>query len=883
MYDRFATQIVAAAQLPEWFCAAITITGLHALPKRRLTPAEMAAGVEPDIRPIAVGETDLRAIGGAVTETFVTAAQEVLAPQQLAVGVENGMSILVHGIRLVLELHGDFVVVKIDIRNAYNATSRADTLRRLTHHPQLAALVPFLHACSAAGSDLIVGDGRRLFPDAMRADSSEGVQQGFPLSSLIFSVLIHPELVALDGELSPHGGCARAAMDDVYAVGPAHVVFAAVARFARRLYYAAGGEVQFSKLSCYSPQLNLTQCPFRMAAGVPVGTFSARGASIGCGIMVVGVPIGDYPFVNAFLSTKVDEVVSYIDTTVDRFHSQLRSRHALWSAVYYCCKSRFDYWLRHCLPEEVRLHVGRIDDALIAAASSLGYHGMFQDPILRTRLHLPARHGGCGIPWLYRLAAAAFAAAYIEAAETYTNPAGTGYFECLRPMFPRGAFQHGGGRFQTAIAYGPDPGSSLEALVDAWDEMTDELLRIRPITSGPFSQPATMAGAGRSTAPRAPRLQRLLTEQRQTAIRSQLHSQIMALAPDDARRRAWLSVVILSRQFISSHPDHRTEIEDTVFSEMFTTYLGAESRDIRHYAGQSIPCSRHGDGGVPCDPYGFALASATLPVTTFTECHDAIDRELWDIVSGGFQVHREPRHLFTATIPATVLAGTGVNRPSIIPDGSLYASMLPPATERGATRPRQRGQARTHHFDTKTVLGGSSDYRCPRATSGEQQAGAVAERAHRVPGDYRQHARRLDLAHHGGATVIRDQLVSLGGVRGVVFGHYSEASDDAHELLSITADELARRQWRGFGSRTQAEARGFFIQRLRRRLGLIVGREMARHRLRRIPFIGVPRAAVRAETGRRDDYAQPRQDGIQAHIFHGYQAQPHAVIAAARA
>ena len=133
------------------------------------------------------------------------------------------------------------------------------------------------------------------------------------------------------------------------------------------------------------------------------------------------------------------------------------------------------------------------------------------------------------------------------------------------------------------------------------------------------------------------------------------------------------------------------------------------------------------------------------------------------------------------------------------------------------------------------------------------------------------------------ATVIRDQLVSLGGVRGVVFGHYSEASDDAHELLSITADELARRQWRGFGSRTQAEARGFFIQRLRRRLGLIVGREMARHRLRRIPFIGVPRAAVRAETGRRDDYAQPRQDGIQAHIFHGYQAQPHAVIAAARA
>ena len=42
------------------------------------------------------------------------------------------------------------------------------------------------------------------------------------------------------------------------------------------------------------------------------------------------------------------------------------------------------------------------------------------------------------------------------------------------------------------------------------------------------------------------------------------------------------------------------------------------------------------------------------------------------------------------------------------------------------------------------------------------------------------------------------------------------------------------------------EARAFFIARLRRSLSVVIAREMARHRLRRIPLIGVPRAAIRA-------------------------------------
>ena len=46
------------------------------------------------------------------------------------------------------------------------------------------------------------------------------------------------------------------------------------------------------------------------------------------------------------------------------------------------------------------------------------------------------------------------------------------------------------------------------------------------------------------------------------------------------------------------------------------------------------------------------------------------------------------------------------------------------------------------------------------------------------------------------------------------------------------------------GARTQEEARSFIVSSLRRRLGLVICREFARHRIHRVPYIGVPRAVV---------------------------------------
>ena len=47
-----------------------------------------------------------------------------------------------------------------------------------------------------------------------------------------------------------------------------------------------------------------------------------------------------------------------------------------------------------------------------------------------------------------------------------------------------------------------------------------------------------------------------------------------------------------------------------------------------------------------------------------------------------------------------------------------------------------------------------------------------------------------------------------------------------------------------YGARNMAEARGYFLTTYRRRLALASAREFARHRVHRLPFIGVPRAAI---------------------------------------
>ena len=172
---------------------------------------------------------------------------------------------MINGIRILLEQRGDFVLVKIDLKNAYNEIDRSALLRRCSEVPELAPFMPLLHATLMSATSLLVGPQRtRLFEQhhlegqtcraetSRGGDSATGTQQGGPPSSGAFCIAIQPELAALDAELRPFGGGAWAEMDDIFALGPAAAVFPAVKRFGEAVKASLNLEMQVSKLECFS-------------------------------------------------------------------------------------------------------------------------------------------------------------------------------------------------------------------------------------------------------------------------------------------------------------------------------------------------------------------------------------------------------------------------------------------------------------------------------------------------------------------------------------------------------------------------------------------------------------------------------------------------------
>lgn len=77
-----------------------------------------------------------------------------LSPQQVAVGVPGGISVLVHSVKLGLEAHPGHVVVKCDLRNAFNEVERATMLERVLQSP-VRALAPLLTSSSAPWPTLL--------------------------------------------------------------------------------------------------------------------------------------------------------------------------------------------------------------------------------------------------------------------------------------------------------------------------------------------------------------------------------------------------------------------------------------------------------------------------------------------------------------------------------------------------------------------------------------------------------------------------------------------------------------------------------------------------------------------------------------------------------
>lgn len=199
------------------------------------------------VRPIAVGYT-LRRIAAKCANMYSTAIlADYLQPIQLGVGISGGCEAAVHATRRFMEsMPADHCVVKLDFTNAFNCLRRDSMLEAVLQRTP--GIYKFCHLAYSQPSVLSY-NGRSIL-------SSEGTQQGDPLSASLFCSTIHPLLSVMKSDL------VLGYMDDVTLGGSVAQVAMDVATI-RRKGEEIGLQLNDMKCECISCSGSTTEPAFK--------------------------------------------------------------------------------------------------------------------------------------------------------------------------------------------------------------------------------------------------------------------------------------------------------------------------------------------------------------------------------------------------------------------------------------------------------------------------------------------------------------------------------------------------------------------------------------------------------------------------------------------
>ena len=150
---------------------------------------KMKPGCPPDIIPIAVGETLRRLTGKCLCVVIKDKESEFFHPLLFGAACTAESEKIIHGLRKCIEDHWDdedFVVLKVDMRNAFNLVSRQAILDECASF--VLELLPWASWCY----------GSALWHPLGCVSSESGVQQGNPLGPLPFALVLQRIITDVD-------------------------------------------------------------------------------------------------------------------------------------------------------------------------------------------------------------------------------------------------------------------------------------------------------------------------------------------------------------------------------------------------------------------------------------------------------------------------------------------------------------------------------------------------------------------------------------------------------------------------------------------------------------------------------------------------------------
>ena len=196
------------------------------------------------VRPVGVRNPLIRTLHSRVIKENREAFTDYFEPQQLALSEAGGHK-LVHQVRRAMEEHRDWVVAKVDVRNAHNEVWRSAIITSLEAQPTLQHLAWFAAVILAPSTGLETG-GEQW------GEQGEGETQGDPKASPFFASAIHPAVQRFDAELGAAGGIGRFGNDDGYGCGPPEVVYPTLARLEAALREECGLTLQRQKTEVFA-------------------------------------------------------------------------------------------------------------------------------------------------------------------------------------------------------------------------------------------------------------------------------------------------------------------------------------------------------------------------------------------------------------------------------------------------------------------------------------------------------------------------------------------------------------------------------------------------------------------------------------------------------
>ncbi|XP_063629995.1 uncharacterized protein LOC134801393 [Cydia splendana] len=248
------------------------------------------------VRPIAVGSTFRRLASKISVRHIISKLQHRFEPVQLGCGTKGGCEAAVHALRIYLSNDQCQVVLKIDIKNAFNSVNRDTLLSEIRNNTP--ELYNYLLHCYA--------DPSKLMYRSHEISSEVGCQQGDPLGPAILGLAINPIIQNLSSDFNVWY------LDDGTLGGKLETVLSDLSVLKSK-FESIGLDLNCNKCELYihDASLNHSDVTEKFNALTPNVTTVTRDS-----LSLLGTPIFDNYF-STFISNSVSKFQNYADRLLE--------------------------------------------------------------------------------------------------------------------------------------------------------------------------------------------------------------------------------------------------------------------------------------------------------------------------------------------------------------------------------------------------------------------------------------------------------------------------------------------------------------------------------------------------------------------------------------